>query len=343
MQSVATGEAYRVAFLLPYTKIGKYAVSTTESALAYLAERGKPFQLEVVKVDDEEESTLREALDRLTGYHMIIAPVTEKGAEFLCSQTLPGPLFIPTLHEGRVSCANDAIRFGGIDYDAQIRTLSYLVESNATTYVVTDGTPLSRMLTPMVERYLPVEETLLLGGNGYYKSVIERYEDLNASTMFLNTPVVKTSLFLSQLTLADFKPARLLSPQLNYSPRLLTLTQYHDRENLVVASSIGDMDPFTTEYLALVGRDVRFNWLNYATVTGLDHDFCTATGLERKTREFYEERSLHYEVRLYDAGLYRFVPREIPEPPIEERSDAEYDENPPEDYDAVFPQESMSE
>jgi hypothetical protein len=145
------------------------------------------------------------------------------------------------------------------------------------------------------------------------------------------------------MTLADFKPSLLLSPQLNYSPRLLTLTQYHDRENLVVASSIGEMDPFTTEYLALVGRDVRFNWLNYATVTGLDYDFCDATGSERKTKEFYEERSLRYEVRLYDAGLHRFVPREVPEPPAEEFREPEEGETPLDDYDSVFPQDSTSD
>jgi hypothetical protein len=317
MRTEAYGGEFRVAFLLPYKRIGKYAASTTVTALTYLAKRGLPFKMDVYKVDDEEEATLTEALGRLLGYHLVVAPMTPKGAAILCSQHLNGRVYIPTLHEKRVECDNPMVTFGGIDYERQIETLSYLVEPNATTYVVADRTALSSTLSAMVKKYVDVNGTITLGRNGYYKDLIEKYEDLNQSTMFLNIPVVKSSLFLSQMTLADFKPRLLLSTQLNYSPRLLTLTQYHDRENLVVASSIAEADPFLTENIALTGQDIRFNWINYATIVGLDSEFAATMGEERLTREMFDGRSVAYGIRLYDAGLYRFVPRELPAPPEE--------------------------
>ena len=340
------GASYRVAFLVPAKKIGKYAASTTESALAYLAQRNRPFEMEVFTVPDEENATLEGTLVNLSGFNLVIAPVTAQGAAYLCSRDLPGRFFIPTLNRKTLECDNGMVSFGGIDYDRQIETLSYLVEPNGTAYAVSDRSRLSRNLTETVRRYVDLNGTIVIGKNGYYKDVIERYDDLNDSTIFLNVPVVRSSLFLSQMTLADFKPRRLLSTQLNYSPLLLTLTQYHDRENLVVASSIGEMDPYLSENIALVGQDIRFNWINYATVTGLDDDFAAATGDRRLGSDTFVDGNIDYTVRLYDAGLYRFIPREVPRP--EEEIIGPYEEEPLPDDGAVdepsvFSQEESSE
>ena len=309
--------AFRVAFVVPKKVIGKYAVSTTHSALAYLLDRGIPFEMEVYSVPDESEESLQKALRDLSSsgpYDLIVAPVTKRGADYLCNQLLPGKFFIPTLHKNRIDCINEQVLFGGIDYRKQIETLSYMVESNATTVTVSDRSGLSKMLSETVAEFVDVNDSIVLGKNGYYKELIEKHEDLNQSTMFLNTPVVKSSLFLSQLTLADFKPILILSTQINYSPLLLTLTQYHDRENMVIASSIGSADPFLTENVALVRQDIRFNWLNYATIAGIDTLFNLKTGEQRLTKEVFVDRSLDYEIRFYEAGLYRFIPKEIPFP-----------------------------
>ncbi|WP_457595778.1 hypothetical protein [Hydrogenimonas sp.] len=343
--------SYRVAFLLSPKKIGKYAASTTTAALTYLVQRGKPFEMRVVTLADENASRVAEALASLEGYDLVVAPMTQEGAEALCHAATTTPIFVPTLHVGRLACANPSVTFGGIDYERQIEILARLVDANATTYVVQDHSPLAQTLTRAVEAQIPVKETITLGRNGYYKPLIERYDDLNQSTLFLNVPVVKSSLFLSQMTLADYKPTLLLSTQLNYSPLLLTLTQYHDRENLVVASSIGDADPYLTEYESLMGENIRFNWVDYATVVGLDGDYAHRMGESRLTTEGVVNGSVAYEVRLYEAGLYRFIPKEVPPAP-EEREPVLYDESPdsaetpdsePSVYDAPFSQEESSD
>ena len=312
-----SGRTFRVAFVVPEKRIGKYAQSTTLSALAYLVGREGPFEMEVFPAGDENNETLDAvaAEVRQGAYDLVVAPVTLKGAEYLCERLANERVYVPTLHRDRVVCDNPDFTFGGIDYRSQVETLSYLVESNATVVTVSDGSGLSKMLDGLVAEYVDINDSLLLGSGSYYKNLIERHEDLNQSTIFLNTPVVKSSLFLTQMTLADYRPVRVLSTQLNYSPLLLTLTQYHDRENMVVASAIGTFDPEITEMVALLGRDIRFNWLNYATLVGLDMEYAFDAGAERVSAETTVEGSVRYGLSLYDAGLYRFVPRPLPEPP----------------------------
>ncbi len=336
---VYSSAAFRVAFIVPYKKIGKYAYSTSNSALAYLLNRKVPFEMELIPIADENNSTLQGALEALSGssFDLIVAPVTMKGAQYFCSQVLDTDLFIPTLHKNRIDCVNSKIGFGGIDYSAQIEILSYLVEDNATNITVSDGTTISKMLSQTVASTVDVADHIALDRSGYYKELILRHEDLNQSTIFLNTPVVKSSLFLSQLTLADYKPLQVLSTQINYSPLLLTLTQYHDRENMVVASSIGELDAVLSENIALVNQDIRFNWLNYATVSGLDYYFTSKTGERRLSEEAFTDGSIDYDIKLYEAGLYRFVPKEIPMPQEDDNGsiiEIYDDETNLEDYDS---------
>lgn len=313
---VFTGQAIRVAFIVPYKIIGKYASSTTDSALAYLLARGLPFQMDTIAVEDESETSLATALEQIESghYDLVVAPLTPAGAQFYCDRTLTTRFYIPTLHKKRVACENTMVYFGGIDYEKQIETLALLTEENATTITVSDHSSVSQMLTRLVNEHLQVDRHIELPQTGYYKDLIERYDDLNQSDIFLNTPVVKSSLFLSQLTLADFKPQRILSTQINYSPLLLTLTQYHDRDAMVVSSSIGTVDPVLAEEISLVNRDIRFNWINYATVVGLDQIYSSRTSEPRMSKESFDNNSLAYDIYLYDVGLFRFVPRALPEP-----------------------------
>ncbi len=338
---IYSSAAFKVAFVVPYRVIGKYASSTSNTALAYLLNRKIPFELKLFPVADEENATLNDALAAVSegSFDLIVAPVTMKGARYLCKQAIDTDLYIPTLHRNRIECPNDRVRFGGIDYPRQIETLSYLVESNATTITVSDSSSISKMLSQTVAETIDVQERLFLDRSGYFKDMIAAHEDLNQSVLFLNTPVVKSSLFLSQLTLADYKPQLILSTQINYSPLLLTLTQYHDRENMILASSIGPLDPVLAENIALVNQDVRYNWLNYATLCGIDHYFSTKTGEQRLVHEEFVDRSIDYGVQLYEAGLYRFIPKETPQIPDEDEIIDLPEEPEEEDFDPLLPQE----
>jgi len=206
--------------------------------------------------------------------------------------------------------------FGGIDYTRQIEVLSSLVNEDGFKIAVSDNSAVSQMLSDRAREILPIDETIVLGQNGYYKRTIARFSDLNQSTIFLNTPIVKSSLFLSQLTLANFKPSKVLSTQINYSPLLLTLTQYHDRENMIIANSIEKIDPKLSENIALIDQDVRFNWLNYSTITGIDIFLSEKVDEVRLSSANFVNGSIKHNVKLFEAGLYRFIPYELDSPTL---------------------------
>ncbi|WOE68997.1 hypothetical protein RZR97_07710 [Hydrogenimonas thermophila] len=312
MEKIYASGTFRLAFIVPYKVIGKYASSTSNSALGYLLNRGIPFEMKLYTIEDEDEQSLLEILNDINKekFDLVVAPVTQKGAYYLCNQTLYSPLFIPTLHKNRLDCSNSMIFFGGIDYTKQIEILSSLVNEDGLKITVSDNSPVSQMLSDTAKEIVPIDENIVLGQNGYYKRTISRFSDLNQSTIFLNTPIVKSSLFLSQLTLANFKPSKVLSTQINYSPLLLTLTQYHDRENMVIANSIEKIDPKLSENIALIEQDIRFNWLNYSTVAGIDIVFSEKTSESRLSTVKLVNGSLNHNVELYEAGLYRFILKE---------------------------------
>jgi len=308
-EKIYASGTFRLAFIVPYKVIGKYASSTTNSALGYLLNRGIPFEMKLYTIEDEDERSLLEALHNINKekFDLIVAPVTQKGAYYLCNQTFNSPLFIPTLHKNRLDCSNSMIFFGGIDYTKQIEVLSSLVNEEGLKIAVSDTSAVSQMLSNTAREIVPIDKTIVLGQNGYYKHTIARLSDLNQSTIFLNTPIVKSSLFLSQLTLANYKPSKVLSTQINYSPLLLTLTQYHDRKNMVIANSIEKFDPKLSENIALIDQDIRFNWLNYSTIAGIDIVFSKKTSEGRLSSVSLINGSLNHNIELYEAGLYRFI------------------------------------
>jgi len=311
-EKIYASGAFRLAFIMPYKVIGKYASSTSNSALGYLLNRGIPFEMKLYTIEDEDKQSFLKTIDSVNSekFDLIVAPVTQKGAYYLCNQTLNSPIFIPTLHKNRLNCSNPMIFFGGIDYTKQIEILSRLVDEYSLKITVSDSSAVSQMLSDRAKEIVPVAKAIILGQNGNYKRTIARFSDLNQSIIFLNTPIVKSSLFLSQLTLANHKPLKVLSTQINYSPLLLTLTQYHDRENMVIANSIEKIDPKLTENIALIDQDIRFNWLNYSTVVGIDTIFSKKTSESRLSTVNLENGSLNHNVELYEAGLYRFILKE---------------------------------
>ena len=54
LASFYEGEKFRIALLLPYKKIGKYASSTSNATFAYLMTKSHPFMLKSYKVETEE-------------------------------------------------------------------------------------------------------------------------------------------------------------------------------------------------------------------------------------------------------------------------------------------------
>ncbi len=127
---------------------------------------------------------------------------------------------------------------------------------------------------------------------------------LQNSSLFLNTSIIQSSIVLSQLRAHGTEPYRILSTQLNYTPLVVSLTQFPDRKKFVVANSIGKTDLKLQESLALLNSDIQYNWVNYSTLIGMDFLY------KKNDSELFPSRiknnQVSYEVQLYKNTRYGF-------------------------------------
>ncbi len=122
--------------------------------------------------------------------------------------------------------------------------------------IFSDSSSIARELNCEVKEFAPmvVYEKMLDKTNQNFKKILKWNKKLDNASIFMNLPLIKTSLLASQLRVYDRKPYRLLSTQINFNPMILTLTQYGDRKNMLIANSIDKIDPKITQYSAILGK-----------------------------------------------------------------------------------------
>ncbi|WP_281950773.1 hypothetical protein [Nitrosophilus kaiyonis] len=302
-----------IAMILPTKKIGSYAISTTRSIISYLLFRNVKFHLKTFEIKDENYETILETIENIKkeNFNFIIAPLTLEGANNLANiNTENLNIFIPTINKNDVfPLENSNIIFGGINYKEQIdKLLDYANENIIIFYE--NRSPLAYKLTKIIENESnssKIKEIEVQDEAANLKKFFYKNEDINSSTIFLNTPIVKSSLILSQLTLYDLKPIQILSTQINYNPLLFNLTQPIDRENLIIANSIIHPSKILEEYNSLINNDIEFNWINYSTSIGIDIFFNKETMQKRVFDENIENNQINYNVMLYKALYGKFI------------------------------------
>lgn len=301
----------KVAVLIPQKTIKKYAISTVNSVMSYLLYKNYYFDLNVFNSGDEQESSIAKALTDIKagGYQYIIAPVTNDGAQIIASHVTDMIVFIPTLQRSSVPSAGANIVFGGIDYDKQIALLNEKANEKVGAFM--DGSSLSYQLNGYVKQHSSrvFYEKLVESPKANFRSMFKGNGSLNNSSLYLNTPIVTSSLIASQLRSNDIKAYALLSSQINYNPLLLTLTQYEDRSNMYIASSIQRAPTGLEEINAMFGHDIVYDWVNYATSLGAD--YVCSNFFEGKVPRMFRESLINnqivYNTTLYQAGRNEFI------------------------------------
>jgi SRSO17 transposase len=141
---------------------------------------------------------------------------------------------------------------------------------------------------------------------------LERYlkdnENIINGSFFLNTPIIKSGMVMSQLTLYDTNASNILSTQINYDPLLLSMTQYIDRKKMIVANSIIKNDSVLIETNSLLGNDIVYDWINYTTTIGVDYFYNQITGDDRDYDINISNNQMVYGIELLHPGISRFLP-----------------------------------
>jgi len=339
----------KIAMLLPYGKIGKYASSTTNAAFAYLITKSHPFELKSYKIESEEEEDIQRALELIEqdGFNHVIAPLTLKGAQSIINLGSPINIYFPTINKKDILSDSMYLTFGAIDYEAQSNLL--IKEAISPLVIFSDQSQTGEKLAQYEEeafKYTTVEVEIPDNNASQKQSIfdifqnrpekkveytkvlntenkvvkysisrrttnLERHlknnENIKNGSFFINTPIVKSGMIMSQLTLYDVNATNVLSTQINYDPLLLSMTQYNDRKNMIVANSITENNNVLIETNSLLGNDIVYDWINYTTTVGVDYFFHLITNEDREYEMTIENAQVLYNIELLQPSLSRFI------------------------------------
>ncbi len=346
-----TNANFRIALLLPYKRIGKYATSTTNAVFAYLMTKSTPFDMRSYKIEDESYDTIQAALQRIEqdGIEFVIAPLTKEGVDNIITIDPELSIYFPTTNKKDVETTSPYLSFGGIDYSTQS---DMLLKEAVSPLIIFSGTSdtgkklalyqENRFLHPVVDNiepsaFSPTHELVMPTQTEqepkkvfkYYISTrttnLENYlkekEDIVEGSFLINTPIIKTGMIMSQLTLYDTNATNVLSTQINYNPLLLSMTQYRDRENMVIANSITKQDNVQIEMNSLIGNDIKYDWINYSTIVGVDYFYSQVTGEARVYDLAIKDAQVVYDIELLRpmrTKFAKYIPSQPPEPELEE-------------------------
>ena len=340
------GGKLKIALLLPYKKIGKYASSTINATFAYLMTKSNPFALKSYKIESEKSEDLNKAIQQIQndGFDYVIAPLTHKGAANLIALDPVVNIYFPTINKSDINSSSAYYTFGAINYNAQSRLL--LKEAVSPLIIFSDKSTIGRKLANyQKEEFLyptkTVEEQVASDGvfGSFFdaskkevtepqkraidpnKKVIQYFVSRKTTNLqyylkenkkivdgsfFINTPIIKTGMILSQLTLYDTNATNVLSTQINYNPLLLSMTQYIDRKKMIVANSIVKNNAVVIETNSLLGNDIVYDWINYTTTIGVDYFYSLITGEAREYDVNVSNQQMVYDIELLHPGRTKF-------------------------------------
>ena len=331
-------EELKIAMLLPYKRIGRYAHSTSNAVFAYLLTRNQPFLFKNFALEDEKYETIQTLLKEIKeeGFTYVIAPLTKEGADNVASQERELQIYFPTINRQDINASSDNLYFGAIDYEAQIQKLvprassplvvlygksakgKQLYGQTKEAYLnATDAFQPTARKAYSEEEEIPYEESLeprrkrviaygIDSKQSNMKWNFENNKKIQFGSFFLNTPVIKSTMILSQFSTYDTNTTNVLSTQLNYDPLIFSMTQSKDRKKMYIANSININNNILVEANVLLNNDINYNWINYTSTVGIDLFYHFIT---RETRQYklpIQESQLFYPISIVHPVGTRF-------------------------------------
>lgn len=300
-------EVMKVAFIYPSKIVAKYAKTSMNTILGYFDYKKIRYEIKVFDTLTEDPQSIQNAFlnAKNEGFTNVLALFTPRVMDLLHTiDTNDLQVYLPLTNKENLSLTNDNFIYGAISYKDQISKLLEYSNTNNTMFYQSSflGDKLKSLYENMSSDVKVVKE--IKKKRNYFKGIVKDYRIKN-STLFLNTPIVKTSILLSQLRAYSIYPKVILSTQINYNPKILTLTQSKDRSNFVVANSIDNVDDTLRDSIDTFGADIIYNWVDYSTLVGINYLYDrNETGLiETKI----EDNHVIYEPKLLKTTAYGFL------------------------------------
>lgn len=299
----------KVALIIPQDVIKSYSVVVSDSVFAYIFKRDVGSHIEIFYSGDESAENLNLAINRAknAGFKYLIAPLTTNGLEIVNSDDYDDLIFyIPTINIKNISNPRSNLFFGGIDYEAQIQKL--LQKANHKISAFGDGSRVSNMLNGIVATNSTNPYIQNIEGSDIKLNFLKNNYKVKNSSIFLNTPLIKSALLSSQFRVFELEPYILLSTQLNYNSALISLTQSGDRKNLYIANSIMTPDSQLETLSAILGEKLAYDWVAYSTMIGMDFIYLNYINKSAQAifKENMQDNQIQYDINIMRAGNYGF-------------------------------------
>ncbi|MEV9616198.1 hypothetical protein [Aliarcobacter butzleri] len=297
----------KLAFVYPSTLVSKYAKSSLSTISGYLSYKQANYNLIVVDSKNESYENINNAFSKLKeeGVTNVIALFTPNALNNLNKiVTDDFKVYLPLIEKKDSLENNDNLIFGSISYDDQLKKLSYYSNGkNSTFYQETYlGTKLKNSYDFVIGNSNLRKE--ISNNEKNFKNIVNDSR-LRNSSLFLNTDLVKSSLILSQMTVYEINPSTILATQILFDPMLMVLTQERDRQNLIIANSIGDVDSKLKDEIATVGGNITFEWVDYSTLVGINYLFSNGNSSLISTK--IENNQAVYTPRLFKSTDIGFL------------------------------------
>ncbi len=297
----------KLAFVYPSTLVSKYAKSSLSTISGYLSYKQANYNLIVVDSKNESYENINNAFSKLKeeGVTKVIALFTPNALNNLNKiVTDDFKVYLPLIEKKDSLENNDNLIFGSISYDDQLKKLSYYSNGkNSTFYQETYlGTKLKNSYDFVIGNSNLRKE--ISNDEKNFKNIVNDSR-LRNSSLFLNTDLVKSSLILSQMTVYEINPNTILATQILFDPMLMVLTQERDRQNLIIANSIGDVDSKLKDEIATMGGNITFEWVDYSTLVGINYLFSNGNSSLIPTK--IENNQAVYTPRLFKSTDIGFL------------------------------------
>ena len=197
---------FRVAFIYPSKIMSKYAYDAINTITAYLLNSKKKFEIETFDTFDENEENIKEKVELAieSGYNKVIFFFS--GFDFDYLSTINNienlDIYFPIINHLDVKSNLTNAVYGGIDYKKQIEVL--MQYSNGGIVEFMDNSPISMKLSHIFNQISNKSITKNIGTSTNYKALLNK--KMNGSTFILNTPIIKSSILLSQFRANDINP-----------------------------------------------------------------------------------------------------------------------------------------
>ena len=311
------GDRFNIAVIYPSQVVGKYAIDGVNSITSYLLYKDVKFSLKTYDSMSENKENIEKIVENLDldTYDHVVLFMTKTGLEKFVSLEKSKDLniYAPLVNKNEITFDPKNIVFGGIDYNQQFDKL-FTISDMTNLSEFHDSVSLGQILSYKLDDSYDMKykfQKRLVRNRINYESFLKKNKFIKDTSILLNTPIVQTSILLSQMRAYEIEYDKLLSTQINYTPLILSLTQRDDRKNMIIASSIGQIDETLIEYGAILNTDFVYNWVNYSTLIGIDYLHGKRFETDRDFKNEIVENQVLFDVKLYESGKYSFKPYTI--------------------------------